>query len=157
MTDQPYHAVLTPEGKDKAQQELHDLKTNRRKQVAEKIEAAKEMGDISENAEYAAAKDEQAFLEARIAELENLLAYAEVVEAPADGQTITVGSTVVVKGEQGVAKTYTVVGYNEANPAEGKISNESPLGQALMGKRAGDSVSLETPNGERTYQVEKVT
>ena len=157
MNDQPYHAVLTLEGKQKVEEELHVLKTAGRKQVAEKIEASKEMGDISENAEYAAAKDEQAFMEAHIAELENILAYAEVVEAPAaGGSTITVGSTVSLTTENGVKRSYTIVGYNEASPADGKISNESPLGQALMGKHIGDDIRVETPNGSKSYTVESV-
>lgn len=158
MTDDLHHVVLTSEGKEKAEQELHYLKTEKRKQVAEKIEAAKEMGDISENAEYAAAKDEQAFMEARVAELENILAYAEVVSAPESGAAVVmVGSTVEVKMADGTTRTFTVVGYNEANPSEGKISNESPLGHGLMAKHVGDAVSVETPSGLKTYTIQSIT
>lgn len=152
MTDAS-NVVLTPEGRDKAEAELLQLKTVRRKEVAEKIEAAKEMGDISENAEYAAAKDEQAFLEARIAELENVLAFAQVVAAPKAGETVTLGTVVRLSTPAGEEKEFTLVGYNEANPATGRISNESPLGQALLGRRAGDEVRVQTPNGLKEYRV----
>ena len=155
MTDasQP---VLTAEGKQKLEEELIDLKTVKRKLIADKIEAAKEMGDISENAEYASAKDEQAFLEARIVELEKVLAYAEVVQGTGSGETIGVGATVGVETETGSSRQFTIVGYNEANPSDGKISNESPLGQALMGKRLGEFVTISTPNGPKVYKIAKI-
>ena len=157
MTDADHHAVITEEGKQKAEEELHELKTVRRKQVAEKIEAAKEMGDINENAEYAEAKEEQAFLEARILELENMLAYAEIVTPASEGDSVVmIGSNVEVHSEQG-KRLYTIVGYNEANPGAGKISNESPLGQALVGKRVGDQVTVATPSGNKTYIIEAIT
>src|SRR3989338_7475599 len=143
--------VLTAEGKQKLEEELVHLKTTRRIEVADRIEAAKEMGDISENAEYATAKDDQAFLEARINELEKILAFAKIIEAPEAGEVVGIGATVVLEQEAGAVRTYTIVGYNEANPSEGKISNESPLGQALVGKRVGENVSVATPSGEKKY------
>jgi len=148
--------VLTAEGKQKLEEELVHLKTTRRIEVADRIEAAKEMGDISENAEYATAKDDQAFLEARINELEKILAFAKIIEAPEAGEVVGIGATVVLEQEAGAVRTYTIVGYNEANPSEGKISNESPLGQALVGKRVGEKVSVATPSGEKKYLIKKV-
>lgn len=138
---------LTPEGRRKAEEELEHLKTKKRLEIAKKIEQAKELGDLSENAEYADAKDEQAFAEARIIELTNLLKYAETVSGDAaKGGVVTLGSVVTVEGANG-RRTYTIVGYNESNPSLGKISNESPLGQALLGHQVGDKVSARLPNG----------
>lgn len=146
------HVYLTPDGYDKATEELRYLKQEKRRQVAEKISSAKELGDLSENAEYSAAKEEQAFTEARIIELENLLKFAEVVDDKKHTTTVQVGSVVVLEGDTG-KKTYTVVGFNEADPAAGKISNESPLGQALHGKKMGDVISFQTPAGERKLTI----
>lgn len=144
---------LTPEGHAKAVEELRYLKQEKRRAVAEKISSAKELGDLSENAEYSAAKEEQAFTEARINELENLIKYAEVVAEPTHHETtVRVGSSVTVESGQG-KKTYTVAGFNEADPATGRISNESPLGQALMGKHRGEEFTYQTPAGPRTLKV----
>ena len=148
--------VLTAEGKQKLEEELVQLKTTKRVEVADRIEAAKEMGDISENAEYATAKDEQAFLEARINELEKILAFAKIIEVPETGEVVGIGTTVALEQAAGAVRTYTIVGYNEANPSEGKISNESPLGQALVGKRVGENVSVATPSGEKKYLIKEV-
>jgi transcription elongation factor GreA len=156
MTD-PNQMKLTSEGKEKLEAELHLFKTEKRKQVAEKIEAAKEMGDISENAEYAAAKDEQAFLEARITELETILAYAQVVDHQAVGESVNIGTTVKLRTDGGEMREYTIVGYNEANPSDGKISNESPLGQALVGKKVNDTVVIKAPSGEKKFTVISIT
>src|SRR3989344_9461379 len=142
---------ITQEGQKKAEEELVRLKDEKRPSIAKKIAAAKELGDLSENAEYADAKDEQAFLEARILELTNLLKFAEVVPGQTSGnEAVTVGSKVTIDGENG-QRTYTIVGFNEANPAAGKISNASPLGQALLGRKAGDTISLQVPSGSRQF------
>jgi transcription elongation factor GreA len=146
--------VLSPAGKKKLQEELEDLKRNKRKQVAERISTAKEFGDLSENAEYHEAKEEQAFIEGRIIELEHVLKVAEVADS-ADSKTITVGSKVVLK-KNSQPLELEVVGATEANPAEGKISLESPLGQALLGREVGEVFELETPGGINHYIVESI-
>lgn len=147
-------AYLTKEGLEQLKKELNELKTVRKREVAGRIERAKELGDLSENAEYQDAKDEMAFMEGRIMELENVVSRAAVIDHKG-GDAVTVGSTVtIVSGE--VKKTYTIVGPNEANPAEGRISNESPLARALIGHRLGDEVTIQTPGGSVVYQVEKV-
>ena len=147
---------LTPEGRQKAEEELHYLKTEKRALIAQRIETAKELGDLSENAEYAEAKDEQAFAEARILELSNLLKYAEVVTGrPEVSDVVRVGSVVTIESEAG-QRTYTVVGFNEANPMDGKISNESPLGQALLGGRVGETISFQTPNGSKKFTIAQI-
>jgi transcription elongation factor GreA len=143
--------LMTEEGLRKLQEELHTLKTVRRKEVAEAIQAAKEQGDLSENAEYVDAKDRQGLVEQRIAELEALLKNVEVIQK-GNSTDVNVGNTVTL--EVGGNKTaYTIVGANEANPAEGRISNESPLGRSLIGKKAGDDVSVRTPSGNRNVKV----
>jgi len=143
--------LMTEEGLRKLQEELHTLKTVRRKEVAEAIQAAKEQGDLSENAEYVDAKDRQGLVEQRIAELEALLKNVEVIQK-GNSTDVNVGNTVTL--EVGGDKTaYTIVGANEANPAEGRISNESPLGRSLIGKKAGDDVSVRTPSGNRNVKV----
>lgn len=147
--------VLTPEGHQRAKQELDELKNVKRKEIAGRIQDAKELGDLSENAEYAEAKNEQSFVEGRIVELENLLKTAVVVDSPTDSTVVRVGSTVTVKGKNQAA-TYTIVGSNEADPSAGKISNESPLGKAFIGKRTGDSITVTTPAGETVYTVQNI-
>src|SRR3989338_1690308 len=147
---------LTPEGRQKAEEELHYLKTEKRALIAQRIETAKELCDLSENAEYAEAKDEQAFAEARILELSNLLKYAEVVAGrPEVSDVVRVGSVVTLESEAG-QRTYPVVGFNEANPMDGKISNESPLGQALLGGRVGETISFQTPNGSKKFTIAQI-
>ncbi|KKU47584.1 transcription elongation factor GreA [Candidatus Uhrbacteria bacterium RIFCSPLOWO2_12_FULL_46_10] len=144
---------LTTEGRQKAEEELYYLKTEKRPLIAEKIETAKELGDLSENAEYAEAKDEQAFVEARILELTNLIKYAEVVPHQTKvSDIVNVGSTVTIEDETG-QRTYIIVGFNEANPSAGKISNESPLGQALLGRRVGEIVSFQIPSGFKKLTI----
>lgn len=156
MTDlRDHEAVITQEGYDKAVKELEDLKNNKRIEVSEKIKSAKELGDLSENAEYQSAKEEQAFIEARIKELEVLTKYATVTKGPSDPHTVEVGNTVVVKTPNG-EKTYVIVGFNEAKPSEGKISNESPLGRAIVGKKVGEKVSYDTPNGNVSINIVKI-
>ena len=147
--------MLTYEGLKKLEEELQDLKTIRRKEVAQKIKEARSQGDLSENAEYDAAKEEQAEIEARIAVLEKMLRNAEVIdEEDLDRNTINVGNRVLVLDtEYNEELEYVIVGSAEANPANSRISNESPLGHALLGHVAGDSVSVDAPDGVIVYKI----
>jgi len=147
--------ILTYEGLRKYESELHELKVVRRQEVAQKIKEAREQGDLSENAEYDAAKDEQRDIEARIEELESILKNAEVVvEDEVDFDKINVGCTIkvfdITFDEE---MQFKIVGSTEANSLEGKISNESPVGQALIGKKVGDVVNVETQAGVNQYKV----
>lgn len=150
--------ILTYEGLRKYEDELHDLKVVKRKEVAEKIKEAREQGDLSENAEYDAAKDEQRDIEARIEELEKILKNAEVVvEDEVDSDKINIGCTVTVYDEEYEEEIeFKIVGSTEANSLQGKISNESPVGRALLGREIGDEVVVETQAGEITYKVLKI-
>lgn len=150
--------LMTYAGLKKLEDELHDLKVVRRKEVAEKIKEAREQGDLSENAEYDAAKDEQRDIEARIEELEAILKNAEVVvEDEADTERINLGCKVLVYDEEFDEKVeFKIVGSTEANSLQGKISNESPLGKALIGAKVGDMVSVEAPAGMMEYKVLKI-
>ena len=147
--------LLTYTGLKKLEDELHDLKVNRRKQVADKIKEAREQGDLSENAEYDAAKDEQRDIEARIEEIEKILKNAEVVvEDEVDVGKINVGCTVKVYDEEFEEEIeFMIVGSSEANSLQGKISNESPVGKALIGRSVGDEVAVETQAGTIEYKV----
>ena len=147
--------ILTYEGLKKYEDELHDLKVYKRKEVAEKIKEAREQGDLSENAEYDAAKDEQRDIEARIEELEKILKNAEVVvEDEVDLDKINIGCQVkILDLEVSEEMLFKIVGSTEANSLKGKISNESPLGKALIGKKVGDVVDAETPVGILQYKV----
>ena len=147
--------ILTYEGLQKYENELEDLKVRKRKEVAQKIKEAREQGDLSENAEYDAAKDEQRDIEARIEELEKILKNAEVVdEDEVDTDKIGVGCKVTVLDvEFDEELEYKIVGSTEANSLQGKISNESPVGQALMGRMVGDVVDVETQAGIFQYKV----
>ena len=147
--------LLTYAGLKKLEDELHDLKVVKRKEVAGKIKEAREQGDLSENAEYDAAKDEQRDIEARIEELEKILKNAEVVvEEEADLDKVSIGCSVkILDCEFDEELEYKIVGSTEANSLKGKISNESPVGKALLGKQVGDTVTVETPAGEFSYKV----
>ena len=147
--------ILTYEGLKRYEDELHDLKVNRRQEVAAKIKEAREQGDLSENAEYDAAKDEQRDIEARISELEAILENVEVVdELDASSDRINIGSTVTIKDlEFGDEETYKIVGSTEANSLKGTISNESPVGRELIGKGIGAIVEIEAPGGVVRYEV----
>lgn len=145
-----YH--ITQEGKTELETELEELK-GRRTSIAEKIANARDYGDLSENAEYDSAREEQGLVETRIVEIEDILLNADIIKAT-KSSTVKVGSTVVLKNGKEV--TYRIVGPVEADPLEGKISNESPIGAALMGKKEGDTVTITTPKGETTYQVKEV-
>ena len=147
--------LLTYTGLKKLEDELENLKVVKRKEVAGKIKEAREQGDLSENAEYDAAKDEQRDIEARIEELEKILKNAEVVvEDDVDLDTINIGCTVDVYDEEEIV--FQLVGSTEANSLEGKISNESPVGKALIGKKVGDVVAVETQAGVIEYEVLKI-
>lgn len=147
--------LLTYEGLKKLEGEIQDLKVNKRKEVAQKIKEAREQGDLSENAEYDAAKDEQRDIEARIEEIEKILKNAEVVvEDEIDLDKISVGCKVkVFDCEFDEEIEFKIVGSTEANSLQGKISNESPVGRALIGAKAGDLVTVETQAGECQYKV----
>ena len=147
--------LLTYAGLKKLEEELHDLKVVRRKEVAQKIKEAREQGDLSENAEYDAAKDEQRDIEARIEEIEKILKNAEVVvEDEVDLGTISVGCKVKVHDmEYNEDMEFKLVGSTEANSLQGKISNESPVGKSLIGAKMGDIVNVEMPSGVMQYKV----
>ena len=141
---------ITEDGRAALEQELDELK-GRRGDIAEKIAAARDFGDLSENAEYDAAREEQGLVESRIAEIEDILMNAELIKGGSKTK-VSLGSIVELKtGKKSV--TYTVVGPVEANPLEGKISNESPIGEALFGKKVGDSATITTPKGDVTYEI----
>ena len=147
--------ILTYEGLKKYEEELQDLKVVKRREVAQKIKEAREQGDLSENAEYDAAKDEQRDIEARIEELEKILKNAEVVdEDEVELDRINIGCKVkILDVEYNEELEYKIVGSTEANSLKGKISNESPVGKALIGSKVGDTISVETPAGVFQYKV----
>jgi transcription elongation factor GreA len=155
----PREVILTQDGLDKLKEELDLLSGDRRREVAERIKEAREFGDISENAEYDEAKNEQAMLESRIAQLEEKLRSARVIDAKdVSTDVVGVGSIVHVKDEKtGKSQKYTIVGSAEANPAELKLSNESPVGRALMGHKRNDIVSVPVPKGPaRKLKITKI-
>jgi transcription elongation factor GreA len=144
-------AVITPEGLEKLKEEIEFLTTAKRREVAERIKEAREFGDISENAEYDDAKNEQALLEARIAQLEERLRRATVIdEKKVDTGAVSFGSIVHVKDQKtGDSQKFQIVGSTEANPLEQKLSNESPIGKALLGHKRNDIVSVDVPRGPK--------
>ncbi len=147
---------VSAEGLERLKQELHELKTVKRREAAGRIEVAKALGDLSENAEYHEAKDALALLENRVFEIEQTLKDVQLIEDQgAKTGVVHVGSTVVVE-VRGQNKTFTIVGSNEADPAAGKISNESPIGIALLGAKVGEIVDVATPAGTVEYRVVKV-
>ena len=144
--------IISQEGYDKLKKELDDRLNVKRLEIASRIEAAKELGDLSENAEYAEAKNEQAFNDGRITELTTLLKNVTVVWNNHDKNKISMGSRVLAEVE-GQTKEFTIVSFNEANPVEGKISNESPIGVAFLGKKKGDTIAVNTPRGQVVYKI----
>ena len=148
---------LTEEGLHKINDELHYLKTVRREEMAIKLEAAIRQGDLKENADYHDAKNEQGFIEGRILDLEDSLRRAQLIEDAGPSDIVRVGSTVTVS-EEGFdeEETYYIVGAHEADPGNGRISNESPIGRALLGARVGNIVSAETPAGELRFAVQSI-
>jgi transcription elongation factor GreA len=151
--------ILTPEGLEKLKAEIEDLSTNKRREVAGRIKEAREFGDITENSEYDDAKNEQAMLEARIAQLEEKLRSASVIDA-SDISTdiVRVGVVVHVKDEKSAkSEKYTIVGSTEADPTAGRLSNESPVGKALLGHKKGDVVGVSLPSGKsRELKITKI-
>ncbi|MBN1935911.1 MAG: transcription elongation factor GreA [Anaerolineae bacterium] len=144
---------LTREGYERLKQDLDYLRIEKRAEIAEKIRSAKEDGDVSENAGYEDAKHEQAFIEGRIQELEALLKSAQIIEDTGRRDRIGIGVTVVVREDGYEPETYQIVGSAEANPSEGRVSNESPLGRALLGGRVGDTVDVSTPGGVAVFKI----
>ena len=149
---------MTAEGKEKLEAELKNLKLVKRPEVIERIKVARSFGDLSENSEYDAAKDEQSHLEDRIAQVEEMLKYAQVVDAESvDPNEVSVGKTITYT-EVGTddPETYTIVGSDESDPLNGKISNDSPIAKALLGKKKGETVSITTPGGQFDVVINKV-
>ena len=147
---------LTADGRRKLLEELEYLRTVRRAEVAAQIKFAKEGGDVSENAGYEEAKNAQAFLEGRIMTVEKMIETAEIIEHDGPADTVQLGSFVTVK-EDGESDKYQIVGSAEANPVQGRISNESPMGKAMMGKRVGARCTVKTPGGERTFEIVNIS
>jgi transcription elongation factor GreA len=149
--------LITKEGLAKLQSELEHLLSVRRQEVANKIKRAREMGGTENNAEYEDAKNEQAFVEGRILTLENIVKNATVIESPASPGVVEVGDKVLIQNQDDKIEQFTIVGSAEANPTEGKISNESPVGKALLGKKIGDEVEVATPAGKIRLLIMDVT
>jgi len=143
---------VTQEGLDNLKKELTFLKVEKMPQIIERIARAKELGDLSENAEYQDAKDEQAFTAGRIAEIEEMIRKAEIIKKSSDAEVVSLGDTIRVICD-GTERQFTIVGSNEANPSQGLISNESPIGQAFLGARVGDKVTVSVPKGLMECQV----
>jgi transcription elongation factor GreA len=150
---------MTQEGKEKLQKELDSLRTEKRKEVVERIKIARSFGDLSENSEYDAAKDEQAFVESRIAQLENMVRNAVIIEEDesTSPNVVAIGKTVsFVELPDGDEEEYTIVGSAESDPFEGKISNDSPMAKSLLGKSIGEEVVVQTPGGDITVRIVNV-
>ena len=154
MNDQHY---LTPDGAAKMRLELEQLKGPEREAIAKRLRDAIQMGDLSENADYHKAKEDQGFLEGRIQELEFVLKNAEIIDTDAiDRETVQVGAHVTIQEENFDPETYFLVGIKEADPRNGRISNESPIGKALIGKRVGEVAEADTPNGSIRFKILKI-
>nr|MBC7245732.1 transcription elongation factor GreA [Chloroflexota bacterium] len=151
MTEKPTY--LTAEGKRKLEQELEYLRTVRRPEIAKQIHEAKEGGDIMENAGYDEAKNLQAFVEGRIMTLEALLNQVQIIEEPGQGDVVCLGSRVTVMEKGGSPEIYHIVGPAEADPRQGRISDESPLGRSLLGHRVGDWITVQTPDGPIEFEI----
>ena len=153
----PEPIYLTAEGAARLKAELEELKGPARTALAQRLRSAIQMGDLSENADYHKAKEDQGFLEGRIQELEHLMRNAVIIDdLPVNHDEVVVGSHVTIQEENYDPETYHVVGSKEAEPRKGRISNESPIGQALMGAKVGDTVSAETPNGTIKFKILKI-
>jgi transcription elongation factor GreA len=149
----PQSVLLTEAGKTRLQEELLDLRTRRRPELHERIQEATESGDVSDNAEYEDLKDEWAMLEARIGELEQTLERAVIIEKPSQDGVIGLGSEVTVRADDGEVETWVLVSPQEANSGDGRISSQSPVGQAVMGCRVGETATVVTPGGSMRYTV----
>ncbi|MBU2566966.1 transcription elongation factor GreA [Patescibacteria group bacterium] len=150
MTDKIYY--LSQEGLEKLQAELKDLKTIKVREISDRIESAKALGDLKENAEYHSAKDEMGFVQGRIREIEEMMKNVKIIEERSGGDTVRIGSSIEVESVNG-KRTFKIVGSEEANPVEGLISNESPMGRAFLGHAKGDEVEVETPGGLVVYAI----
>jgi transcription elongation factor GreA len=150
---------MTVEGKEKLEQELEYLKTVKRKEVVERIKVARSFGDLSENSEYDSAKEEQAFVEGRITTLENMIRNAKIIEDDGtNSNVVSLGKTVTfIELPDGEEESYTIVGSAEADPFEGKISNDSPIAKSLLGKQVSDQVTVQTPGGEMFVKIIKIS
>jgi transcription elongation factor GreA len=147
--------IISQEGYDKLKKELDYILTTKRREIADRIEKAKELGDLSENAEYSEAKDAQSLNDTRIMEISNILKNVTVVDSKKSKNEIGMGSVLIAKTGQ-KEKQFTIVSFNEADPMEGKISNESPLGLAFLGKKKDEEVVVRTPKGEVKYKILKI-
>ncbi len=147
---------ITEEGLEKLKEELNYLKTEKRQEISRRIQAAKELGDLSENAEYSEAKEQQALNEGKVAEIEETIKNAQTINNNRKSSVVNVGSTITVKNGGG-ERTFTIVGSNEANPSEGKISNETPLAISFLGHKANDKIKVETPKGKVEYKIMSIS
>ncbi|MFC0234581.1 transcription elongation factor GreA [Vagococcus entomophilus] len=150
---------MTIEGKQKLEEELEQLKTEKRKEIVERIKIARSFGDLSENSEYESAKDEQAFVEGRITTLETMIRFAQIIDNEGvDSDEVSLGKKVVFQElPDGDEEEYIIVGSAEADPFSGKISNDSPIAKALIGKRVGDNVIISTPGGDMNVKITQVS
>ncbi|PIY97008.1 MAG: transcription elongation factor GreA [Candidatus Kerfeldbacteria bacterium CG_4_10_14_0_8_um_filter_42_10] len=146
------NTFITKEGLAKLKKDLEYLKTEKRKEIAERIREAKELGDLSENAEYTEAKEEQAFVEGKIIELEYVIKNSQVIESDKKSDCVRVGSKIKLESENNKIE-YIIVGSNESDPGKGKISNESPLGRAFLNKKIGEEVIVEVPQGAKKFKI----
>jgi transcription elongation factor GreA len=148
---------ITPEGLEKLKTELEQLSSEGRREIAERIKEARGWGDLSENAEYDSAKNDQALMESRIAQMEEKIRNAVLIDTVPDTETVSIGSKVHIKDQSsGKSNSYIIVGSTEANPAEGRLSNESPVGRALLGKKRNEMVTVSLPKGTRKLKITKI-
>jgi transcription elongation factor GreA len=154
MAEKVYPMTLA--GKEKLEAELEHLKTVKRGEIVERIKIARSFGDLSENSEYESAKDEQAFVEGRIQTLETMIRFAELIDSDAVATDVVALGKLVTFVADGEKESYTIVGSAEADPFDGKISNDSPIAQGLLGKKVGDEVTIKIPNGEMEIKIIKV-
>ncbi len=152
----PEPTYLTPEGEAKLKKELEELKGPRREELSKRLRSAIQMGDLSENADYHKAKEDQGFLEGRILEIEHMLRNAVLIESNSRRDTVGIGSHVTIQEGDSDEETYHVVGAKEADPRNGRISNESPIGRALMDHKVGEVVEAETPGGKIKFKILKI-
>ena len=153
----PEKIYLTKESLEKTKKQLEELKTIKRREIAERIQTAKDLGDLSENAEYAAAKEDQSFNESKILELENTLNNAVIIENKRQKNVVSIGSRVKVKINNNQEQEYVIVGDNDIDPFNGKISHRSPLGQAFLGKKVGDSSEVKVPKGIMKFEIVSIS
>ncbi|MBI2635619.1 MAG: transcription elongation factor GreA [Parcubacteria group bacterium] len=153
MANQTY---LSLEGIETLKKELQELKTKKRQEIAKRLQEAKDLGDLSENAEYFEAKEAQSLNESRIGELEELLKNAVIIEEPSEENTVNIGSTIEVKSTTNGIERFSIVGSAEARPQEGKISNESPLGRSFLNRKIGEEVEVKSPGGTTKYKIIKI-